>query len=491
MTDGDSVAFSTISPNVKFYTSILYDMGADIEFFVDGELVIAGQTLFDMWGNNTPDPLNLRLGTNEWGEISDLNSPTRYQSLETGELTLIDFDSTKAGPYKVPFVETLTKDILSVKLNIPVIETKGKAEDFSMDYYDEGGFITFDVSEITNTFLNLVNAKLDYSPELKALYDLPSLGESSFDELIKTATDIFVDKLFDIIDDGESKGVPILLLDATDETNTSLLHINTFDFNTNHLFDSSYDYKSEITEETGSLGFYASYGESKPVVKVNVDLDQAAAVIINTILSAGATTATPTINPLNLKYGIEAFGIPKEIEEKISKYLKFGVKIEALDIDAYADAKLSQEFTLSVDDMAYAVRLEDNSIHNFSANDTGNIMIKNASSHDANEDGKIDYSLSMVPEAMFSNDTEIGMGVGYIIDFIKADFKAGINIPVGFLDDISLGTEIGFGPLLEIKGDFDVLDIDVYESRFDMNVGSENIELASIGINDYTMHDVL
>ncbi|CCK82206.1 tetratricopeptide repeat protein [Desulfobacula toluolica] len=511
MTDGDSVAFSTISPNATFYAALLYDVGADLELFMDGDLIIAGTTIFDISPGSDGININTTVSTNSWNDllatIPEAYKPQFTEDIGVGELVLIDFDSTEGGPWEVPFIETLTEDILSIELDFPTVETEGVAvvlDDPSaasvMDYYDEGAFVNLDISEITDAFLNLVNAKLDFSPELKELYNLPSLADgTTLDAALSTMAQGLFETILDTLD-GQSEAVPIFLLDATDETSTSLLHVNLFDFNSDHLFDPDYSYTSEIDEDTGSFGFYASYGESDPVINVNIDIDAAVAVIVNKVVeavaaavsggaSAGATTAIPDFNPLNIEFGIEQIlemaEVPEETREEITKYINLGVTFEAADLDASASVDFSQEFTLSIDDMSYALTLENGETKYFTANGDGDLTINNASEYDADGNGVIDYNLSIVPEAMFSNDTEIGLSLGYVLDFLKGEFAAGVKLPLGDLlglegdnwPDIDLPMiDIGIGPLLRIEGDLDILDVDVFESLFAINVGTNNVQ---------------
>ncbi len=520
VTTGDDVAFSTISPNATFYTALLYDVGADLEFFIDGNLVVAGQTIFDMSPNVEGININTTLGTNTWTDmlatIPEEYHPQILKDMSVGELVLIDFDSTEGGPWEIPFLDQLTQGIFNIELDFPTIETEGTAETFNTDYYDEGGFVSLDITEITDTFLNLINAKLDFSEELKELYNVPDLGDSTSiaDAIASMATGI-MDQIWDILDDGQSEGVPIFVIDATDETSSSLLHFNLFDFNTPQLFDPTYSYTDGITEYTGSMGFYVAYGESDPVIKAEVDIDAAVALIVNEVVkavaiaaSAGSATAIkaiPTINPLDIEFGIEQVLKMAEVDETTAKsitdYVNLGVNFEMADIDVNASANFSQEFTLSLDDMAFQLVLEDGSIHEFKANEAGELILPDASSYDSDGNGTIDYSLSIIPEAMFSNDTEVGLSVGYNLDFLKANFEAGVKLPLAELlgiqdasdawPDIEFnGIDIGVGPLLQVKGDMDLIDIDVFESRFNIDVGSvEGISLPGIGIDDNTIFD--
>ncbi len=104
--------------------------------------------------------------------------------------------------------------------------------------------------------------------------------------------------------------------------------------------------------------------------------------------------------------------VDKTTTDAITDYINFGICFEMADLDVYEADDFSQEFTLSIDDMVYSITLEDGSIYEFTANGAGDLLIENASTRDMNDDGVIDYSLSIIHDAMFSNNTEIGMSVG-------------------------------------------------------------------------------
>jgi hypothetical protein len=288
--------------------------------------------------------------------------------------------------------------------------------------------------------------------------------------------------------DGEAEGVPIFVLDMTDETASSLLHLN--------LFEDSV-MNGTTGANTGSLGFYAAYGESDPVVAVTVDLDAAYVAIVKAIAKAAAsavtagaaTTIHPVIDaipsPYNLEFGVEQVleiaAVPQETIDQITQWLNLGFTFEAADLDVTQAVNFSQEFTLSIDDMSYLVTLEDNTTQTFTANGAGGIQILNASSHDANHDGLITYTLDIVPTAMFSNDTEVGLSLGYQLDFLKGGFSAGAQLPLGELlgltdaDWLNIdfsAIDISMGPLLRVQGELDTLDVDIFESRFALDVGS-------------------
>ncbi len=495
MTSGATVAFDTISPNVKFHAAILYDVGADLDLTIDGHLKVAGQTIFDLTpGTTAPIHITTTISTSAIPEVPAgvPISPVldMIQNMNSGELELIDFDSARdlAGPFEVPGINYLlglvgADDILKIELAFPTVQTAGVAETYSQDYFTEGGLVGVDFSEITGSLFNLLQAKIDYSPEMKLLAGISGslTGGQTFEQLVDNALQAFSATILDTLD-GQSDGVPVFLIDATDETSTSLIHVNTFP-----------DNLSTINADTASFGFFAGYDESEPVIKVSVDLDQAYAFIVNEIAKAivdavaagstiAVTNAIPTINPYDLSIGMEEICEIFELPKEIADYLNFKIGFQAADLDVHDAVDFSQEFTLSIDDMSYMVTLEDGFWSTFTANGAGNLLIENASSHDANHDGVIGYSLDIVPTAMFSNDTEIGLSMGYVFDLVKAGVSAGVKLPLGNLLNIPAfgsidipGIDISLGPLLRIQGDLDLVDVDVFESRFALDIGSDSV----------------
>lgn len=456
LTNGADVAFSTISPNAQFKAAILYDVGADLDIYIDAATVISGTTIFDISPNS--------------------NGISIQESLNmSGELVLIDLDTTELGPIKVPFIEDLTSDVISLVVAIPTIETEGTTEEFDVSYFQEGAFINVDFTEISSAFFNFINAGIDFSPEIKAAFGGISLDPGSEDlSSITSAVGDVLEGIWAVLNgDADTDGdgaIPIFLLDATDETATSLFHLNIIP-----------DDVSTIDVDTASFGFYVAYGESEPVVKVNIDLDQFVALVANRVLG---NPTNAIINPLVKEYGLDLLldiaTVPEVTTTEIKKYVNMSYKFEYADVDVWSAWKFKQEFTLSVDDMGFLVTMEDGASYVFNANDAGNLLIENASQHDINHDGFIDYTLDIVPMAMFSNDTEIGLSLGYTLDFLKAKLDAGFSLPLADLLGIpALPTiplpllDLDLGPLLRVAGDLDILDVDLFESRFAIDIGSD------------------
>ncbi|HIJ90314.1 MAG: tandem-95 repeat protein [Desulfobulbaceae bacterium] len=487
MTTGTAVAFDTISPNAKFYAALLYDVGADFDVFIDGKLAVNGSTIYDLSPNS--DGLNLQFPIST-ESFADTLGVISGGNIDVGKLVLVDLDSTDLEPYEVPFIEELSKNIVTLEFAIPTLETEGTAAAYTPGAtYKEGAFLNVDFSEISSAFFNILNAKFDFGEEFMQQYGLDSLGGKTLAETVQDIATGLMANIWDVVG-GQCEGVPIFVLDMTDETTTSLLHLN--------LVPDSV-MTDTTSANTGSLGFYASYGESEPVIKLTMDVDAAYVFIVKEVAKAvaaavtgGASTPANVLidalpSPYNIEFGVEQVlkmaAVPEDQAKLVTDWINLGFSFEAADLDVSQQANFSQEFTLSIDDMSYLVTLEDGAKYAFTANGTGALQIENASSHDKDGNGSVAYTLDIVPTAMFSNDTEFGLSLGYQLDFLKGEFAAGAKLPLASLlgiqdaDWLNIGfsaIDISMGPLLSVQGELDTLDIDVFESRFALNVGSDS-----------------
>ncbi|MBS0125003.1 hypothetical protein [Thetidibacter halocola] len=452
-TNGDTVAFETISPNATFYAGFVYDIGAQFRILVDLFSQIAGLEVFDF--PNGPNPLQL-------------TETIRM----AGWIDLIDFD-TRDLSYS-PDLPGWVGDILGFNFTFPTIETFGRAADISADVYtDPAGF---DLDRLADVLLDFVNAKLDYSDEFRALLiqegAYSDLTTNDFGEAFVTALSIFFDLL---TGEGDTDGdgvVPLFTLKNDAGTVDGLFHIN-----------SIADVIGEVDiENAGSLGFFVAEGQSDNVIEVTVDIDQLAAVLVNLAFGIPPNAA---VNPLDLGIGIEDIlekvNISDEMKAAIADFIRLDLGFEAMDLDVSTGANFSQKFALSVDDMVFDLEFEDGTTRQVRASEGGEIVIENASSLvDTNGNGSIDYTMTLTPDATFFNDTQIGLNIGYTLDFLKANFEAFAKLP---LNDIfgglslpgvpeEVGIALGLGPVVRMEGDLNLLSMDIFEDIFDFDAGN-------------------
>lgn len=591
VTNGNEyVPFSTISPNASIYAALLYDVGADLDVFIDGSLAIADYTIYDLGGINF-SPTISTTGTNYMFEFDEngvpyivqLDEVMSYQDMlqqygieldlglpeDPGKLVILDLDSADTEAVALPGLDDLTKGIIEkVEVAIPTIETEGSyvsqqdlidaitssytyqlkdlfgvaddpneqtfAQNIDDFYYDEAIdeasdlFAVINLEQLTSAFENAtIELGEKVSGMLAEIY--PStygsltefLSQAELDEIIvEVASGMAQNVATEFLDfiDGEYETGTILMVDLTNTTSAALFHYNTWDFNTDKFIEGLvnadpetmlHDYQDDINEGTASLGLYASAGESDPFVSITVDVDAIAAVVISQILkkvaeavSAGAATVLEAIpdellNPFEQKLGLETLlkiaEVPEETASQITDYLNLEYTYTRVDADVIASADFSQEFTLTVDDMTYLLTMEDNSVLLFSASEVDQFVIENASQYDADGNGIVEYVLQIVPTAMFSNDTELGLNLGLNLDFLAAEFEATMKLPLAELLDsgnanslwptLEIPIKYSFGPLLEINWAMNGLDIDFYEARFEMDIGTEEILGNSVTID--------
>ncbi|TAN51912.1 MAG: hypothetical protein EPN21_05315 [Methylococcaceae bacterium] len=446
-TGGDQVAFTTQSPNVKFGATIKYDVGANVHLGGNAYAKALGNTLID--------------------SSFKADIPVAAQ----GEYKVVDFNSTSfnpdvpTDPYRLPVLHNLTKGVLSAYLDVPSLAVQGKSTAYDSSYFQEGGLVSVNFEEIADALFNFLNANIQLNPEWASV-----LGQQTIDGVLTS--------LWQAITAGNNVVTqkPVFIMDATDYGKSALFHVNSYG-----------DDLSTLNAHTGSLGFYMGYGKTDNFVKVNIDLDQLAALVGN-LIATGGVMPPVIVNPLdqvlNLAQILSFADVSGATASLLQEFFDVEFEIGAVDADVSQNANFGQEFSLSVDDMDYVVTLEDNAQFKFALNDGKGLTIPNASLHDADQDGLIEYSLKIAPDAMFSNDTELGLNMGYQLDFFKSmlavDFGQNAIKPVQLFSG-------SIGPLLRVQGSMDQLAIDVYEKRFPVDVGTEIVAMTGIGYQDGTM----
>lgn len=122
---------------------------------------------------------------------------------------------------------------------------------------------------------------------------------------------------------------------------------------------------------------------------------------------------------------------------------------ELLDLDLTGGLKLMQDFALGLGSQSVQLRLEDGTLQTLTWG--APMTIANASSHDKNGDGEIEFSLDFVPAVTLTNDTDIGVDLALHLMLLKNN-GLDILIPDPVLDETY--------PLMNTA------QIDVYDSTF-------------------------
>lgn len=452
-TNGDMMAFDTVSPNATFYAGIAYDIGAEFRVLLDLYSKIAGLEIIDFPNGANPLELTETLRMAGWIDLIDL---------DTRDLT-----------YSVD-LPGWVGDILGLNFAFPTVTTVGRAAPVVADVYTDPG--NFDLARLADALLNFADARMDYSPEFRALLiqngAYSDLTTNDFGEAFGTALNVFFDLL---TGEGDTDGdgvVPLFLLRNDAGTVDGLFHIDTIA-----------DVISEVDiNNVGSLGFFVAEGSSDNVVEVTVDLDQLVAVLINQAFGIPPNAA---INPMDIGFGIsdllDRSNITPEAKAAIADFVTLDLGFEAMDLDVSAGVDFSQKFALSVDDMVFDLTFEDGTTRQVRASEGGEIVIQNASAlEDTNGNGEIDYTLKLTPDATFFNDTQVGLNIGYTLDFLKAHFNAAASLP---LDKIfaglslpgvspSVGIDLSLGPVVRMQGQMNLLSADIFEDIFAFDAGS-------------------
>lgn len=131
---------------------------------------------------------------------------------------------------------------------------------------------------------------------------------------------------------------------------------------------------------------------------------------------------------------------------------------EMLDLDITGGLKLLQDFALDLGAQSIQLRLEDGTLQTLTWGSP--MTIANASSHDANNDGVIDFSFEFAPAVTLNNNTDLGIDLAARLVLLKNN---GLD---AVIDD----------PLLdETYPMVDTGRIDLYNSTFDLGgIASQN-----------------
>jgi Bacterial Ig domain len=186
---------------------------------------------------------------------------------------------------------------------------------------------------------------------------------------------------------------------------------------------------------TGSSEF-TSDGESNNFLTLGLDVDQTLADIF-----------LGGVNPFDLGFDIGVID----------------GSLELLDLDLNGGLNILQQFSLLVNQLDATMVFEDN-VTQVTLDFGTPILLPNASSLDANHDGTIAFTLQLTPDASLTNDTDLGVNVGYDFDFLKVDGHYDIGIDSG---DFTLG------PLFHRDGTLPIADVSIYDATFGLAFQSD------------------
>ena len=175
-------------------------------------------------------------------------------------------------------------------------------------------------------------------------------------------------------------------------------------------------------------------------------------------------------------------GIKADIDALITRLLglpasPFGVEAEFGPVTVGADLLnyemtgwmgVGQSFDMSFGELHGSLAFEDGYVQSFNLNQ--DFDIHNASVHDANHDGELDFDLSLTPDVNFYSDLKLVLSLEHVLEFLKAE--ASVSVPV--FDD----PKYELGPVWEFGGDLAKTAIDLIGlPGFLMNLGTQDIPL--------------
>jgi VCBS repeat-containing protein len=185
-------------------------------------------------------------------------------------------------------------------------------------------------------------------------------------------------------------------------------------------------------------GLFTSSGASNNFLTLNLDVDQALADLF-----------LRGVNPFDLSFSI----------------LTVSGSFELIDVDVLAGLNFLQNFALDVNDLDLSLKFENNTSQ--SVNFGEGLLLSNADSLDVDGDGLIEFVAKLAPDAEFTNDTNLGVNVGYNFDLIKGSYSDGLAISGSF------------GPLLDLGESFPVAAVDLWSNTFNLNFGSQSLSFAA------------
>lgn len=241
----------------------------------------------------------------------------------------------------------------------------------------------------------------------------------------------------------------IVRLDESDNNTLNVLNLDSDDLEFEIEFPDPFGSVSATlawpnieTDASGSappVGEYTASGSSNNFLELNLDVDQALADVF-----------LRGVNPFSLEANI---GIA-------------GATLDLLDLDLFGGLNFLQTFVLQEQSIAATLHFENGFDQAFIFGD--DIELSNASLIDAggNNNGLVEFTLTLDAQAELHNDTDLGFNIGYNFDIFKADYWW----------DIEVASDSGsFPPLYNTGGTLDIATVGVYDKTFALNFADQDI----------------
>ena len=190
-------------------------------------------------------------------------------------------------------------------------------------------------------------------------------------------------------------------------------------------------------------GEFSSFGASNNFLQLNLDLDQALADIF-----------LGGVNPFDIGFDIG---------------IVFG-NLEIADLDLFGGLNFLQSFVLQAQGFTGTLHFENGVNQAFTfGND---ILLSNALLIDAggDNDGKVEFTLSLDPLATLGNNTELGFNIGYSFDLMK--ISGGYKV-------LTVEDSFNIGPVFQDGGTLPIASVDIYDKTFALDFAAQNFALAA------------
>ncbi|MEN9383738.1 MAG: hypothetical protein RL323_881 [Pseudomonadota bacterium] len=232
-----------------------------------------------------------------------------------------------------------------------------------------------------------------------------------------------------------------------------------------------------------SLNLMGLQGDSEAEWELTDGVSLVAAIpVIETESEAVDGNADGVLDYLVSSGDANFLGIKADVDALITRLLglpanPFGVEAEFGPVTVGADLMnyeitgwmgVGQSFGMSFGELRGFVEFEDGYQKTFNLND--DFDIHNASSHDADQDGQLEFDLTLTPDVNFYSDLSLVLSLEHVLEFLKAE--ASVEVPV--FDD----PKYELGPVWDIEGVLASTAIDLVGlPGFLMNLGSQDVPL--------------